>query len=97
VDFPQDAIAPSSIQPLIARILAPSFGGQKVCGHLGFAGRLDDQPGLMKPVGDRLMHKDVLAPLHGGDRNRRMEMVGRHDLDGVYVFFRLEKLSKIRI
>ena len=33
------------------------------------------------------MHCHVLAVLHGGDTDDPVEMIGRHDLDRVEIFF----------
>ena len=48
-------------------------------------------------VGERLMHQHVFPSLHGGDRNRRMQMVRRHDFYSVQAFFLLQQLSEIGI
>ena len=45
----------------------------------------------------RLVHDDVLAALHGGNADDAVEMVGRHDLDGVDVLFLVEQLAEIGI
>ena len=72
-------------------------GGQKMGGDLGFARGLDDYPGLVDAVGQGLVHEDVLAFLHRGHGDGRVEMIGCHDFDRVQVFFLFEQLAKIGI
>ena len=97
VDFPQRA-DDAVVDPALNRTnVGAVAGGKKVRGDLRSAGGLDNQPGFMKPVGNRLMHQDVLAFFHGRNGDRRVKMVGRHDFERVHVLFLFQKLPKIRI
>ena len=49
----------------------------------GCSRRGDDAVAVRNRVGHRLLEQHVLAGLERGDRNRRMEMVGRGDGDGL--------------
>jgi hypothetical protein len=65
--------------------------------HARLASHLQDAPPFDQPVGDRLVHQHVLALLHRGDGDRRMEMIGRHDLDGVQILLGVQQLAEIGI
>ncbi len=56
---------------------------------------VDHQPALVQPVGQRLVHHEMLAFLHGGDRDGGVKMIGRHDLDGVQILHLLQEFAKI--
>jgi hypothetical protein len=97
VNFPQCADR-AVVDPALDRAnVGPIVGGQKMRGDSGSARRLDNQPGLLKPVGDRLMHQDMLALFHRRNGDCRMQVIRRHDFDGVHVLLILQKLPKIRI
>ena len=50
-----------------------------------------------KPVGQGLVYDRVLAALHGRHADHPVQMIGRHDLDRVHVFFLLEQLAQIGV
>jgi hypothetical protein len=85
VDFLQRADGAVVDPALDRRDVRAVAGGKEVRGDLRLAGRLNHQPRLVEAVGQRLVHQDVLALLHRGDRDGSVEVVRRHDLDGVHV------------
>ena len=97
VDFPQRA-DDSLLDPLGNQPVAGSAAvGQQVRGDVRLAGRLDDQSSFVQPVGDRLVHQDVLALLHRRDGDGRVKMIGRHDLDGVQVLFFVQQFAEVGV
>ncbi len=64
-------------------------------GDLGFLGAAGDVARLFDTPGERLLHIDVLAEIHGGRGDGRVHVVGRGDDDGVDVFLVLEHVAVI--
>ena len=58
---------------------------------------LDDEPRLVKEVADRLVDDDVLAGLHRREGDRRVEVVGGHDVDGVEVLLLRQHLAEVGV
>ena len=66
----------------------------EVRGDAGGARGFDHALGFHQAVGDRLVHDDVLAALHGRHGDHAVQVVRRHDLDGIQVFLFVEELAK---
>ena len=95
VNFPQradDAVLDPLDDPLGGVALPKA---RKCVAHLRLAGGLDHQPGLVHPVGQRLVHHDVLALLHRRHADGRVQMVGRHDLDRVDALLLVQQLAEV--
>src|SRR5215471_11039717 len=97
MNFTQRADGATVNPPLEGLDIRALTGRQKMCGSLGLARRLDDEACFLQTVRNGLMQYDVLALFHCRDRHGRMEMIGRHDFDRVYVLFLVEQLAKVDI
>ncbi len=64
-------------------------------GEFGFLGAAGEMAGFFDTPGERLLHVDVLAEIHGGRGDGRVHVVGRGDDDGVDVFLVLEHVAVI--
>ena len=56
-----------------------------------------DEPRLVEDVAERLVDDHVLPGLHGRERDRGVEVVGRHDVDGVEVLLLRQHLAEVGV
>ncbi len=59
--------------------------------------RLNHQLAFQQPVGNRFVHHHMLALLHRRNADHPVQMIGRHDLHSIDVFFFVQQFAKIRI
>ncbi len=64
-------------------------------GDFGFFGAAGEVAGFFDTPGERLLHVDVLAEIHGGGGDGGVHVVGSGDDDGVDVFLVLEHVAVI--
>ena len=72
-------------------------GAEHVRGRAGLARRLDDEPRLVEDVAERLVDDDVLPGLHRRERDRGVQVVRRHDVDGVEVLLLRQQLPEVGV
>jgi len=64
---------------------------------LGLPGRLDHLARFVHAIRDGLVHRHMLALLHRGNRNRRVQVIGRHDFHGVQVLLLLQQFAEVGV
>ena len=97
VDFPHRADRAAG-EPLAELRRRRSVGhAEELGGHAGLPGRVAGDSHLVENVGDRLVRDDVFPLPHGPDGDHSVEVLGRHDVDGVEVLFLVEHLAEVGI
>ena len=70
---------------------------EELGGHAGLPGRVAGDAQLVENIGNRLVRDDVFALPHRPDGDHSVQVVGRHDVDGVEALFLVEQLAEVGI